>query len=340
MAIQAQQGVNKKKKNRSINTSCKQSVTISSMITYLQRKHKADDLQKTSRFEPGQWVQIVAPTTNEIEHISNLLSLEPTLLQDVTDIDEMPRFEIEDGNAYLYTRFAWRGSHGGIQTEPVLFVITTNALVSLTNRHFDQLESLLATHESLTTHNAKHLLLPTLNACIQSYSNQLAYVGRQIRTARNSLRDEKFSNKHFVRFVEIEDILNDFLSELVPTNNILLNLLAGRKLLSFTENERDILEDLQLETAQLIDESKGYLKTIVNIREAYSNIMTNNLNRQIKILTTLTIVLTVPTIVGSFFGMNIDVPLDDKPYAFMLVAGGTLSFALLVLLILRKRDWL
>jgi magnesium transporter len=154
------------------------------------------------------------------------------------------------------------------------------------------------------------------------------------------LRDERFSNKHFVRFVEIEDILNDFLSELVPTNNILLNMLAGRKLLSFTEDDRDILEDLQLETAQLVDESKGYLKTIVNIREAYSNIMTNNLNRQIRILTTLTIVLTVPTIVGSFFGMNINVPFDEKQYAFPLVVGGTMVFALIVLFILRKKDWL
>lgn len=310
------------------------------MIRYIQRKHKDDEPNLAIQYEPGQWAQLISPSTEEIQALSEELSLESSLLKDATDLDEMPRFEIEDDNAYLYTRFAWRSTHGNIQTEPVLFVIGSTAFVSLTNRSFEPLESLLERQKQLTTNRPKHLLLPSLNVCIQSYSNQLAYVGRQIRTARNSLRDEKFSNKHFVRFVEIEDILNDFLSELVPTNNILLNLLAGRKVLSFTENDRDILEDLQLETAQLIDESKGYLKTIVNIREAYSNIMTNNLNRQIKILTTLTIVLTVPTIVGSFFGMNLDVPFDDKPYAFLLVIGVTLSVALLVLYILRKRDWL
>lgn len=310
------------------------------MVRYTQRKHKDDDYTIASKPEPGQWVQLISPTKTEIETVSNELALEPSLLHDATDIDEMPRFEIEDDNAYLYTRFAWRNSHGNIQTEPILLVIGANTIVSLTNRPFEPLESLLERQKQLTTNRPKHVLLPALNVCIQSYANQLAYVGRQIRTARNSLRDEKFSNKHFVRFVEIEDILNDFLSELVPTNNILLNLLAGRKVISFTENDRDILEDLQLETAQLIDESKGYLKTIVNIREAYSNIMTNNLNRQIRILTTLTIVLTVPTIVGSFFGMNIDVPLDDKAFAFPLVVGITFGVALLVLYILRRRDWL
>lgn len=310
------------------------------MVRYTQRKHKDDDFSIAKKSEPGQWVQLISPTKPEIESVSAELSLEPSLLHDATDIDEMPRFEIEDDNAYLYTRFAWRNSHGNIQTEPILFVIGGNTFVSLTNRPFEPIETLLERQKHITTSRPKHVLLPALNECIQSYANQLAYVGRQIRTARNSLRDEKFSNKHFVRFVEIEDILNDFLSELVPTNNILLNLLAGRKVISFTENDQDILEDLQLETAQLIDESKGYLKTIVNIREAYSNIMTNNLNRQIRILTTLTIVLTVPTIVGSFFGMNIDVPLDDKPFAFPLVVGITFGVAALVLYILRRRDWL
>jgi magnesium transporter len=304
------------------------------MIEYKQRKTKVAELEVQKEFAAGQWIQLTSPTKEEIAFIANEASLEPTLLIDATDIDEMPRFEIEDGKAYVYTRFAWKSNRGNIETEPVLFVIGDNTFVSITNRPFEQLQNLLEVQQHLVTSK------PTLNVCLQSYSNQLAYVGRQIRTARNSLRDEKFSNKHFVRFVEIEDILNDFLSELVPTNNILLNMLAGRKVLSFTEDDRDILEDLQLETAQLIDESKGYLKTIVNIREAYSNIMTNNLNRQIKILTVLTIVLTVPTIVGSFFGMNIDVPLDQNPLAFPIVVGGTLFFALIVLLFLKRKDWL
>jgi magnesium transporter len=310
------------------------------MIRYYERKTKNDTLTIAKNYEPGQWVHITAPSADEISKISEEVGVEPTLLTDATDIDEMPRFEIEDDKAYLYTRFAWKSQSGLINTEPVLFVIGRDVFLSLTNRPFPALDDLLEVQKHLVTTRPKHLLLPVLNVSLQSYSSQLANIGRQIRTARNSLRDEKFSNRHFVRFVEIEDILNDFLSELVPTNNILLNMLAGRKVLSFTEDDRDILEDLQLETAQLIDESKGYLKTIVNIREAYSNIMTNNLNRQIRILTTLTIVLTVPTIIGAFFGMNVNIPLDDNPLAFPILVGATLLFALLVLYILRRKDWL
>ena len=68
--------------------------------------------------------------------------------------------------------------------------------------------------------------------------------------------------------------------------------------------------------------------------------MTNNLNRQIKILTTLTIVLTVPTIVGSFFGMNVGIPLDNNPLAFPLIVGTTFGVAFLVLYFLKRKDWL
>ena len=310
------------------------------MIKYYLRKSKHEEVVTSLSYEPGQWVQLIAPTEEEIHYISRELSLEPSLLLDATDMDEMPRFEIDDDTAYLYTRFAWKNAGGTIHTEPVLFVVGKGVFVSLTNRSFPALEDLLIRQKHLVTNRPKHLLLPVLNVSLQSYASQLAHIGRQIRTARNALRDEKFSNKHFVRFVEIEDFLNDFLGELVPTNNILLNMVAGRKAFSFTETDHDILEDLQLETAQLIDESKGYLKTIVNIREAYSNVMTNNLNRQIKILTTLTIVLTVPTIVGSFFGMNVGIPLDNNPLAFPLIVGTTFGVAFLVLYFLKRKDWL
>ena len=310
------------------------------MISYLSRKTKHDELHVANCYEPGQWIQLTAPTALEIEQISEEVTAEPSLLHDATDLDEMPRFEREDDKAYMYVRYAWRTQSGQIHTSPLLLVIGKDVFLSVSPQPFPGLEELLEKQSHLITTRPKVLILPVVNECLQSYASQLANIGRQIRMARNSLRDEKFSNKHFVRFVEIEDILNDFISELVPMNTILLNLLAGRRILSYSEDDRDILEDLQLEAAQLIDESKGYLKTIVNIREAYSNIMTNNLNRQIKILTTLTIVLTVPTIVGSFFGMNVNIPLADNPIAFPLVVFGTMTFAFLVLLILKRKDWL
>lgn len=309
------------------------------MITRLRRSTAGHDVIADDAFRPEQWTILSNPTDDEIRLIASELELEESLLRDATDVDEMPRFEIEDDKAYLYARFVYR-SGARIDTAPVLFVIGEASFTSLSVHEFGDLEKVLVNQPHTTTTSPQKLLLPALNQCLQSYSAQLAPIGRQVRTARNSLRDEQFTNKHFVRFVEIEDVLNDFLSELVPLNNIFLHLMAGRKTLRYSEDDQDVLEDLQLETAQIVDEIKGYLKTIVNIREAYSNIMTNNLNRQIKILTVLTIVLTIPTIVGSFFGMNVEIPLHGVPWAFPLITLGTISLAALAIYILKRKNWL
>jgi magnesium transporter len=310
------------------------------MIRYVHKNNGKVLAEEAPEHSAKQWVQVVNPSELEIEKIAAEHNVDAGLLRDSTDIDEMPRFDSDDNNSYLFARFAHRASSGHIQTLPILFVVTESSLITVSPKHFDDLEDLLEKQTHLTTNSPKHLLLPMLNKCLQSYAIHLATIGRQIRTARNSLRDEKFSNRHFVKFVEIEDILNDFLSELVPINNIMLHLLAGRKLIKFADADYSTLQDLQLENAQLIDETKGYLKTIVNIREAYSNIMTNNLNRQIKILTTLTIVLTVPTIVGSFFGMNVPLPLQHNQVAFFIIFGVTFAVAFAILAFLKKKDWL
>ena len=310
------------------------------MIRYINKNNGQTKARIAEKPEPKQWVMVINPSANEIEHLTEQYNIDAGILKDTADPDEMPRFEIDDGISYIFTRFAYRASNGQIHTLPILFILTNDSLITVSHRHFDDLEDIFEKLPHLTTNSPKHLMLPMLNKCLLSYSAQIATIGRQIRTARNSLRDEKFSNRHFVKFVEIEDLLNDFLSELVPINNILLHLLAGRKVISFADHERDILEDLQLENAQLIDETKGYLKTIVNIREAYSNIMTNNLNRQIKILTTLTIVLTVPTIVGSLFGMNVPVPFANSNIGFYLIFFGTMFSAIAILAFLKKKDWL
>lgn len=311
------------------------------MVRYRHRHNAHAAVEESEKIAEKQWIHVVSPTDIEIEQLAADLQLDASLLRDATDPDEMPRFDSDDHNSYIFARFAYRMSNNHINTAPILFIVTEHNLVTVTNREFDELDEMLDKQAHLTTNSPKHLVLPALNKCLQSYSSYLASIGRQIRTARNSLRDEKFSNRHFVKFVEIEDILNDFLSELVPINNIMLHLLAGRKIIKFTDTDRDVLQDLQLENAQLIDESKGYLKTIVNIREAYSNIMTNNLNRQIKILTTLTIVLTVPTIVGSFFGMNVaGIPFANNSSAFILVFGITMAIAIGILAFLKSKDWL
>ncbi|KXK10525.1 MAG: Zinc transport protein ZntB [Microgenomates bacterium OLB23] len=123
-----------------------------------------------------------------------------------------------------------------------------------------------------------------------------------------------------MRFVELEGTLNDFRPALVRTNNILESLTSGRHL-TFRENDRDLIEDIVLSNRQLIEQTDDSIRTIKNVREAYTTIMTNNLNQVIKLLTSLTVIFTIPTMIASLYGMNVSLPLGDHPLAFLFVIG-------------------
>ena len=147
------------------------------------------------------------------------------------------------------------------------------------------------------------------------------------------------SNKDIVQFVRYESTLNNFLSALIPTNVSLDNLLTG-KYLKLYEDDKDFIEDIFLMNEQLIASCKSNLRAISNIRDAYSTIMTNNLNRVIKILTVLTIVLTIPTMVASFYGMNVGIPGSGSPISFLIIIVGAFLLSGLVLLGFGMKGWL
>jgi len=153
------------------------------------------------------------------------------------------------------------------------------------------------------------------------------------------MRFENVRNRDIVQFVNIENVLYDFNTSLVRMEAV-YNSLLTRKIFHLTDVERDLLEDVALACNQLVQITKENLRTIVNIREAYSTILTNNLNRIIKLFTSLTVILTIPTIIGTFYGMNVRLPFAQSPLAFYEIVAITIFIALILVIIFFRKDWL
>lgn len=310
------------------------------MITYYYRNLKETKLTALEGFRTGCWVHVHNPTQEEIAQLVDQQELEEGHLRDALDPDEVPRLETEGDTTYVFTRFSYN-QDGRLQTAPMLFVVTPKCVVTVTTRTVPSWELFTADRIEIITTQKTKLLLQLIRHTVGTYNSGLTTINRQIRAARANLNVANVSNRNFVQFVGIEDALNDFLSELVPTNAILSNLLAGKqKGLIFYEDDRDIVEDLVLSTRQSIENSKSNLRTIVNIREAYSNIMTNNLNRQIKLLTSMTIILMIPNIISGFFGMNVPVPLHNYRYGFEIVIAGTIAMCAYLIWLFNRNKWL
>jgi magnesium transporter len=129
------------------------------------------------------------------------------------------------------------------------------------------------------------------------------------------------------------------MAALVPSSTILKRLLIGRYL-TMHEDDKELIEDLLLSNEQSIEGCKSNIKTIVSIREAYSTIATNNLNQIIRVLTSITVVLTIPTIIGTIYGMNVVLPLGTNPGAVWLLLGFMLITSALLLVFFRYKKWL
>ena len=309
------------------------------MITYYYKNIRSKSLEKLEKYKPGAWVYVEAPTRDELKQLVDTFELDPGHVRDVLDDDEMPRLEKEDDKTYLFTRFAFTGDHLQITTTPLLMVMSEHVFISIAARPIPRIERFANEKIKFNTTQRTKLLLQILDQTVDQYEVFLNTISRQIKSIRARLRVEEIRNKDFVDFVQIEDELNEFLSALTPTNSILRRLLLGKHIKLYEEDE-DIVEDLLLNNEQTIEGCRSSLKSVVNIREAYSTIMANNLNQIIRVLTVLTVVISIPTLIASIYGMNVDLPFDRNPTAFAFIMLFSFLISLMLILYFKKQKWL
>jgi len=306
------------------------------MISIYKKTVRDKKLKKRTELSPGSWLYVEAPTENEIKELSKKYLLDKILLSDAIDPFEVPRMEVEDSVAYVYARFPYKDGQN-IFTTPLLIAISEDFLASVTQKPVPFFDKFKNGEINFYTTQKTKLFIQIFTELNKLYSSYLIEINKQVR--KISGYPGKINDKDILQFVRYEEALNTFVSDLLPISNILKNLLSG-KYLKLYEEDKDLVEDILLSTEQLIETCKATLKTIVNIREAYSTIVTNNLNRVIKILTVLTIILTIPTIVSSIYGMNVHLPLEKDPMAFIKIMGSTVVISVVVFLMFKRKDWL
>jgi magnesium transporter len=308
------------------------------MISYFHSTARSRALEKVGSPKAGSWCHAVEPTKKELDSLAEQFNLDRDILEDAVDIYEAPRIETENGATYIFTRYCHPEGQE-IATEPLLIIYTANNIITIMRTASTVLDQLLIGRlEILTTQKTK-LFLRILEQVNRSYSLQLTIIIKKILRSRAQLRRSVVRSDDIIQFIEIEEDLNEFLSALQPQALVLAKLETGRYLKLY-EDDKDLVEDIKLSTAELIELCKTRIKTAVNIRQAYDAIATNNLNKIFKRLTSIAIFLAVPTIVSGIFGMNVDLPLQHVQYAFWVVMGIIFVTVAAMVSYFQKRNWL
>ena len=307
------------------------------MLKIYQKTIKENELNITKEVRFGSWVHVEKPDEKDLDFLVGKLLLDKGLLEDAIDIHEVPRMEVEEGNIYIFTRVPHREKGGHISTRPLLVVLGENFTVTLSRSSLSFFERFEKEQIDFYTSQKTKFFLQIFSEINREYNRFLTDINKEVRQA--SVRLENIDNKSIIRFVVFEEVRNDFLDSLAPISNILKNLLSGKSLKLY-EDDEDLMEDLFLGSGQLIERCKTNLKTMVNVREAYTAIMTNNLNRVIKLLTAITIVLSVSTLIVSFYGMNVTLPFDGSPMAFVGILLVIVVISLVLFGVFIKNKWL
>ena len=306
------------------------------MIKYYYKSLRSQDIKELQDYQRGAWVYAEAPTEEEIDHLVKKFKLEPGHLYDALDVDEMPRLEREGEQSYIFVRFAYKNDEEELVTVPLLFIFGADILITVSLVRLPSLDTFLSSKIDFATTQRAKLVLQILQQIGENYDTFISRTSKQIKLIRSRLRGHEISNQDFIDFVMIEDELNEFLSSLMPTNATLRRLLLGRYMPLFDEDQ-DIVEDLLLNNEQSVEACNSNLKSIDNIREAYSSISSHNLNYTMKVLTVATVIIALPNLFYGMYGMNVPLPFMHEPWAYYLVVGFTVFLVLAVFWVARKR---
>lgn len=285
----------------------------------------------------GSWIVSVAPDETELDRLAKTYDLDRDRLADALDIYEAPRMEAEDDKLYLYTRYCHpQGKE--IATEPLLIIYTPDFVITIVRIQTDILKRMTNDIVDVVTTQKTKTLLQIFTEINRSYQSQLTWVSKRLLQVRGQMRQSQITNREFVNIIELEEDLNEFLSALMP-QSVLLAAIVNGKYLRLYEDDRDIVEDLERTESELIELTKSRLRTLTNMRQAYDAIATNNLNLTFKRLTSIAIFLTIPTIMGGYFGMNVPVPFHDATHGFTYVLLITFGLVVAVVWFFRHKKW-
>lgn len=305
------------------------------MITHYFRTLKDDQLKEVQEIRSGVWTHVVSPGEAELEQLIKDFSLDSAIIADARDLFEVPRFERSGSVGYFFTRYPFDDTDEDIDTAPLLIVMGESFVITITQRKVPFIQSLIKKGNITTTQKTK-LFIQLMSKLTAAYDMELIRMRKAVHKDR--VRLQNIGRRDIARLVGYEQALNEAIAAIIPTNAWLQQLTAGNHMQLFSDDV-ELMEDLMIANSQLVDSSKMLLKTIQNIRGATEAILTQNLNNTIKLLTALTIILTIPTIVSSLYGMNVGLPMADNPNAFWAVLVLIIGIVAVMTYFFTKKEW-
>ena len=296
-------------------------------------------LEQLDSVANGSWVKVVDPTAEEVQKLA-AMGVDADYVNYSLDLDEMPRIERDDDYTFILIRIPHRQPDHDIPytTIPLGILIKGNMVVTICRYEKDMFKVLA---------DGKYRLLKTgkryrfaLYIFLETATRYLTHL-REINRITESIEDQlqKSTRNHEVlELLKYQKSLTYFATAL-RSNEVMMERVQRMQIFNYYEEDQDLLEDVLTENQQAIQMTSITTEILSGMMDAFASIISNNLNGVMKVLAALTIILNLPAIVASFYGMNVKLPGEDHPLAFLTVIGISVALTALGTFIFYKRDW-
>ncbi|MDR1058370.1 MAG: magnesium transporter CorA family protein [Treponema sp.] len=294
------------------------------MITIRVQGEKG--LAEADAVSRGCWIDARNVDKEDLFRLEHEFGIAGELLTDIMDTDEQARIEKEDEYTALIVRLPDYDEKAEVAfyTLPLGIILFGDKIVTICQHSSDALEDILKNRvRGFSIRNKSTFVLNLLGRAAFTYLKFLKELNKRTNIIKEELQ-RSIKNNELIQLLSIQKSLVFFTTS-ITTNELLLEKLQKSPLIRFKEDEKELLEDVVTENKQAIEMAKIYSSILTGTMDAFASVISNNLNIVMKRLTIVSIVLMIPTLIYSFFGMNVRLPFED----LSSVAAGIIVLSLL-----------
>ena len=308
------------------------------MITYWKN---GTDLHEINSPEKNCWINSINPTQEEIDILTGTYHVPFEIISDILDMDERSRMEIDEEWIALIMRIPIYNKGNGIPyyTIPFGLILLNDYLVSVCLSHNEILNEITQPVRNRKTdfENKINFILQIFLSSAKVYLKYLKQINVETTIIEKDL-EQSTRNKELQKLLRMEKCLVYFITSL-KSNELLLSKLRNSKFFNIKESNEDLLEDVIIENKQAIEMANIYSDILSGMMDAFASVISNNMNVVMKQLTSITILLMIPTLIASFYGMNIPNYFESSKWGFGIVIVLSVVLSGMGLFFFRKKRW-
>ena len=311
------------------------------MLRFYKTDSETKKLTQIEQAEVDCWIDLVAPTDEEIAKVIEITGIETDLLTKMRDDDELPRVETSKDATLIVIDVPAVDDDADYVTYPIGTIVTNNNYVITISPRKTQILRDFRKDQVRDFRTAKktRFIIQIMAAAAAEYLRVLDNIYRKIEVRESALQ-KATKNEDLVDLLMTEKTLVYFTTSL-KENNLVLERINKGVVLPLYEGDLDMLEDAIIENGQAIDMAGIYREIIQSMTETYATIVSNNQNNIMKFLAGVTIVLSIPTMISSFLGMNVQFGvIGTDPAAAWIILGASFVVSIITAIILKKKDLL